>query len=53
LGLRLSISYEDLALGKRTLAKLAALPFSAALFGHGRTITSGAAEKFARKWGTA
>jgi glyoxylase-like metal-dependent hydrolase (beta-lactamase superfamily II) len=37
----------------RTLAKLAALPFSAALFGHGRTITSGAAEKFARKWGTA
>ena len=53
LGLRLSISYEDLALGKRTLAKLAALPFSAALFGHGRTITSGAAQKFARKWGTA
>jgi glyoxylase-like metal-dependent hydrolase (beta-lactamase superfamily II) len=53
LGLRLSISYEDLALGKRMLAKLAALPFSVALFGHGRTIASGAAEKFARKWGTA
>jgi glyoxylase-like metal-dependent hydrolase (beta-lactamase superfamily II) len=52
LGLRLSISYEDLALGKRMLAKLAALPFSVALFGHGRTIASGAAEKFARKWGT-
>jgi glyoxylase-like metal-dependent hydrolase (beta-lactamase superfamily II) len=52
LGLRLSISYEDLALGKRTLAKLAALPFSVALFGHRRTIASGAAEKFARKWGT-
>jgi len=41
LGLRLSISYEDLALGKRMLAKLAALPFSVALFGHGRTIASG------------
>ena len=53
LGLRLSISYEDLALGKRMLAKLAALPFSVALFGHGRTIASGAAEKFTRKWGTA
>src|SRR6266436_4487901 len=53
LGLRLSISYEDLALGKRMLAKLAALPFSVALFGHGRTIASGAAEKFARKRGTA
>ena len=31
----------------------AALPFSVALFGHGRTIASGAAEKFARKCGTA
>jgi glyoxylase-like metal-dependent hydrolase (beta-lactamase superfamily II) len=49
LGLRLSISYEDLALGERMLAKLAALPFSVALFGHGRKIASGAAEKFARK----
>ena len=44
---------RTLSLGKRMLAKLAALPFSVALFGHGRTITSGAAEKFARKWGTA
>jgi hypothetical protein len=36
----------------RLKAKLAALPFSVALFGHGRTIASEAAEKFARKWGT-
>jgi hypothetical protein len=39
--------------GLKILAKLATLPFSVALFGHGRTIPSGAAEKFARKWGTA
>ncbi len=31
------------------LAKLAARPCAVALFGHGRTIASGAAEKFARK----
>ena len=43
LGLRLLISYEDLALGKRMLAKLAALPFSVALFGQGRTIAPAAA----------
>ena len=53
LGLRLSISYEDLALGKSVLAKLSTLPFSIALFGHGRTMTGGAAAKFARKWGSA
>ena len=33
LGLRLSISYEDLQLGKKTLARLAKLPFSKACFG--------------------
>ncbi len=49
-GLRYSISYEDLALGKRTLAKLAKVPFSVALFGHGRTILSGAQQKFGNKW---
>lgn len=52
-GLRLSISYEDLALGKRVLAKLSTLPFSIALFGHGRTMAGGAAARFARKWGSA
>ncbi|HEX4168511.1 MAG TPA: MBL fold metallo-hydrolase [Bryobacteraceae bacterium] len=51
LGLRLSISYEDLQLGKRTLAKLAKLPFSKACFGHGNTISSGASVKFIRHWG--
>ena len=53
LGLRLSISYENLALGKQTLTRLSTLPFSIALFGHGRTMTGGAAEKFARKWQSA
>ncbi len=52
LGLRLSISYEDLALAKRVLAKLSKLTFSVALFGHGRTIKAGAVQKFAEKWGT-
>jgi glyoxylase-like metal-dependent hydrolase (beta-lactamase superfamily II) len=50
LGLRLSISYEDLQLGKKTLARLAKLPFSKACFGHGQTLSSGAAGKFIRRW---
>jgi glyoxylase-like metal-dependent hydrolase (beta-lactamase superfamily II) len=50
LGLRLSISYEDLQLGKKTLARLAKLPFSKACFGHGPTISSGAAGKFISRW---
>jgi glyoxylase-like metal-dependent hydrolase (beta-lactamase superfamily II) len=53
LGLRLSISYEDLQLGKKTLARLAKLPFSKACFGHGQTLSSGAAGKFIRRWGAA
>ncbi len=53
LGLRLAISYEDLSLGKRTLAHLATLPFSIALFGHGRTMARAASRKFADKWATA
>ena len=48
LGLRLSISYEDLQLGKLTLAKLATLPFTIACFGHGKTLFEGAASKFAQ-----
>jgi glyoxylase-like metal-dependent hydrolase (beta-lactamase superfamily II) len=51
LGLRLSISYEDLQLGKNTLARLAELPFSKACFGHGSTLHDGAAEKFRSRWG--
>jgi Metallo-beta-lactamase superfamily len=53
LGLRLSISYEDLQLGKKTLARLAKLPFSKACFGHGQILSSGAAGKFIRRWGAA
>ena len=51
LGLRLAISYEDLPLGKRTLARLAGLQFAIACFGHGKTLFNGAAGKFARLWG--
>jgi glyoxylase-like metal-dependent hydrolase (beta-lactamase superfamily II) len=43
--------YEDLAEGKRSLAKIAAMDFEVACFGHGRAITSGAAAKFRAKWG--
>ena len=53
LGLRLSISYEDLQLGKRTLAQLARLPFATACFGHGKTLFNGAAGKFEELWGMA
>ncbi len=53
LGLRLSIAYEDLAVGKQVLTKLARLRFETALFGHGRNILTGASMRFARKWGTA
>ena len=41
-GLALSPMYEDLAEGRRSLAKLAALEFEVACFGHGRPIKSGA-----------
>ena len=51
LGLRLSISYEDLQLGKRTLARLARLPFATACFGHGKPLFNGAAGKFIQRWG--
>ena len=50
-GLRLSIAYEDLQLGKRSLARLARLSFNTALFGHGRNLIKRASESFAAKWG--
>lgn len=40
-----SIVYEDLELGKQSLAKLAKHEFEVACFGHGRTITENAAER--------
>ena len=52
-GLALSPFYEDLAEGRRSLAKLAALDFDAACFGHGRPIPSGASRRFAEKWAVA
>lgn len=52
LGLRLSLVYEDVAEGERSLAKIAALEFEVACFGHGQAIIGGAADRFRRKWGT-
>lgn len=50
-GLRLSINYEDLDEGRRSLQKLARLEFDAACFGHGGPLQRGAAAQFRRKWG--
>jgi glyoxylase-like metal-dependent hydrolase (beta-lactamase superfamily II) len=50
MGLGLSLGYEDLAEGKRSLTKIAGLDFEVAVFGHGRAITSGASARFRRKW---
>jgi glyoxylase-like metal-dependent hydrolase (beta-lactamase superfamily II) len=49
-GLAMSPLYEDTTEGRRSLAKLAALDFEVACFGHGRPIHSGAARRFRRKW---
>lgn len=49
-GLALSPLYEDVAEGRRSLSKFAALDFEVACFGHGRTITSGAAPRFRKTW---
>ncbi len=46
-----SIGYEDLAEGKRSLAKLASLDFQVACFGHGTPILHNAAQEFHKKWG--
>ena len=47
----LSLGYENLTEGLRSLAKIAALDFDIACFGHGSAITSQASAKFRRKWG--
>ncbi len=49
-GLALSPMYEDVEEGRRSLARLAALPFEVACFGHGRPMVSGASLQFRRKW---
>ncbi len=50
LGLALHPMYEDLAEGRRSLAKLAGLSFEVACFGHGKAIASGASTRFGEKW---
>jgi glyoxylase-like metal-dependent hydrolase (beta-lactamase superfamily II) len=49
-GLALSPMYEDVSEGRRSLAKLSALKFEKACFGHGRIIQSAASTRFAKKW---
>jgi glyoxylase-like metal-dependent hydrolase (beta-lactamase superfamily II) len=50
LSLGLSIAYENLPEGLRSLAKIAALDFDIACFGHGKVITRQASLKFRHKW---
>lgn len=42
--------YEDVAEGRRSLEKLAAMHFDVALFSHGRPIRGGAGERFRARW---
>jgi glyoxylase-like metal-dependent hydrolase (beta-lactamase superfamily II) len=49
--LGLSLGYENLSEGLRTLARIAALDFDIACFGHGSAITTQASAKFKDKWG--
>lgn len=51
-GLGYSLGYENLEEGQRSLAKLAALDFQVACFGHGKPIIGQASAKFRDKWGT-
>ena len=51
LRLGLSPGYEDLAEGKRSLARVAALDFAVACFGHGGAISRTASKRFQQKWG--
>ncbi|MEM1063317.1 MAG: MBL fold metallo-hydrolase, partial [Planctomycetota bacterium] len=47
-GLDYAICYEDFDAGRASVAKLASLDFDAAVFGHGRAITSNASSVFRR-----
>jgi glyoxylase-like metal-dependent hydrolase (beta-lactamase superfamily II) len=51
--LALSPAYEDINEGRRSLAKLGAMNFEVACFGHGKAISSGASGRFKQKWPTA
>ena len=48
--LGMSMSYEDVAEGRRSLAKLAAHHFQVAAFSHGRPIVGGADRRFRARW---
>ncbi|MFQ5595531.1 MAG: MBL fold metallo-hydrolase, partial [Anaerolineae bacterium] len=52
LGFGYSLGYEDIEEGKRSLAKIAALDFEIACFGHGKAIVQGASSRFRQKWAT-
>jgi glyoxylase-like metal-dependent hydrolase (beta-lactamase superfamily II) len=51
--LGLSLGYENLQEGLRSLANMAAVDFEIACFGHGRAITRQASVKFKQRWGDA
>jgi glyoxylase-like metal-dependent hydrolase (beta-lactamase superfamily II) len=50
MGLGLTIAYEDVALGRRSLQRLAGLEFQVATFGHGRSILRNASSRFKEQW---
>jgi glyoxylase-like metal-dependent hydrolase (beta-lactamase superfamily II) len=50
LGVRYSIVYDDLAEGRRSLAKLAQVEASAICFGHGKLLAGPGVQKFRKKW---
>ena len=50
LGLAMSPAYEDLAEGRRSLARLASEKFEVAVFGHGKPLRTQASSRFNRKW---
>lgn len=51
MGLGISPAYEDLELGKRSLARLAGMKFEVAVFGHGNPILKDADGAFRAKFG--
>jgi len=48
--LGMSMIYEDVAEGRRSLAKLATLDFEVACFSHGRPMVGGADRRFRARW---
>ena len=50
MGLGLSLGYENLELGRRSLRKLSALNFQMACFGHGKPIHREASRRFRQLW---